>query len=405
MTKKTAEVSAQYEAYPYPERNPEDERKRLITGSPSHPLEIDHHVFAGLRDWNKPLRVLVAGGGTGDGLIQIAQVMKSANRTCHITYVDMSRAACEIAKERAKVRGLECRFVIGSLLDAPEMGTFDYIDCCGVLHHLPDPQQGFDALAQTLAPDGGLGFMVYAPYGRSGVYPLQEAFGALLRDLPPKEKLAKAKAIFKRIPKSHPFRLNPHLSDHQASDAGFYDLLLHAQDRPYTVGQLLDSLERAGLALSGFTQPALYDPAPFLPEGMAAPDCPKQRMELAEKLRGSLRLHVGYAVRAGKQDKSCANGTNPALVPHLKGVAAPALAAQIERKGRVGLTLGPEKEYLELPKKSAPLIARIDGRTSLANIAKALGMDPISFNAAWAPVHKGLGGYGVLLYSGLISAG
>ena len=35
-------VQEQYEDFPYPERNPSDERKRLITGSPSHPLEIDH---------------------------------------------------------------------------------------------------------------------------------------------------------------------------------------------------------------------------------------------------------------------------------------------------------------------------------------------------------------------------
>lgn len=38
-------VSEQYEAYPYPERDPADERRRLITGSPSHPLEMDHFLW------------------------------------------------------------------------------------------------------------------------------------------------------------------------------------------------------------------------------------------------------------------------------------------------------------------------------------------------------------------------
>ena len=35
-------VREQYEAYPYPPRDPRDETKRLIEGSPSHRLEIDH---------------------------------------------------------------------------------------------------------------------------------------------------------------------------------------------------------------------------------------------------------------------------------------------------------------------------------------------------------------------------
>jgi hypothetical protein len=34
-----------------------------------------------------------------------------------------------------------------SLLELPGagLGVFDYIDCCGVLHHLPDPAEGLRA--------------------------------------------------------------------------------------------------------------------------------------------------------------------------------------------------------------------------------------------------------------------
>jgi len=156
-----SDVKAQYEAFPYPERNPADEKKRLITGSPSHPLELDHHLFGGLRDWSKTTRILVAGGGTGDALIQLAQVLTSASKPYEITYIDLSTASRKIAQARAKMRGLKgIEFITGSLLDAAQYGPFDYIDCCGVLHHLPEPQQGFDALAQALAPGGGIGLMV-----------------------------------------------------------------------------------------------------------------------------------------------------------------------------------------------------------------------------------------------------
>ncbi|MFT8563581.1 MAG: methyltransferase, partial [Acetobacter orientalis] len=42
-------LAAQYEAYPYPERDPRDEQKRLFIGSPSHLREIDYWVFGAQR--------------------------------------------------------------------------------------------------------------------------------------------------------------------------------------------------------------------------------------------------------------------------------------------------------------------------------------------------------------------
>ncbi len=39
----------QYEASPYPARDPAEERLRLINGSPSHIDEVNHYVFGGRR--------------------------------------------------------------------------------------------------------------------------------------------------------------------------------------------------------------------------------------------------------------------------------------------------------------------------------------------------------------------
>ena len=100
----TGEVEAQYEAFPYPERDPRDEVKRLITGSPSLPQEMDHHLWGGARDWSRPLKALVAGGGTGDGLIQLCQMLTSAGRAYEVTYLDLSTRARAIAEERARQR-------------------------------------------------------------------------------------------------------------------------------------------------------------------------------------------------------------------------------------------------------------------------------------------------------------
>lgn len=395
-----SKVRGQYEAFPYPERDPKDEAKRLVTGSPSHPLEIDHFVFGGQRDWSRPLRVLVAGGGTGDGLIQLAQMMKQLGKPCDITYVDLSRASRRIAEARAKARQLDqIKFVTGSLLDAPDMGQFDYIDCCGVLHHLPEPADGFSALRAALAPDGGLGFMVYAPYGRSGVYPLQQAFGALYGDLDPTDRFKAARRIMKALPEGHPFRTNPNVNDHRESDAGFYDLLLHSQDRPFCVTELLNILGETDWQLSGFTMPSLYDLARLadVPGHLSE----AEKMAVAECLRGTIKTHVGYAVPAGRPPGR-ASGRNRSLVPHLKGVQPGQLAQAIARGKAPVLEFEGIKTKPDLPQKAAPLIAAIDGRRSLNDIAAMTETDPIGMGALWSRIETELGAWGVLLYSSIL---
>jgi SAM-dependent methyltransferase len=176
------QLAAQYEAYPYPARDPREEARRLVVGSPSHLREIDHWVFGARRPASRPLKALMAGGGSGDGTIMLAQQMAWAGRTGSVTWLDRSGHARKVATARAQARKLEnIAFEEGSILDLPRsgLGPFDYIDCCGVLHHLPDPAEGLAALASVLAPGGGIGLMVYAPHGRTGVYMLQDALRLL----------------------------------------------------------------------------------------------------------------------------------------------------------------------------------------------------------------------------------
>jgi len=395
-----SKVKEQYEVYPYPERDPEDEKKRLIAGSPSHPIEIDHFIFGGQRDWSKPLRILVAGGGTGDGLIQVAQLMAQAGKPCEVTYMDLSASSRKVAEARARVRGLkDIRFLTGSLLDAPDLGQFDYIDCCGVLHHLPDPVAGFKALRAALAPGGGLGFMVYAPYGRSGVYPLQEAFGALFEGLSPEERLKTARQIMETLPQGHPFACNPNVADHRKSDAGFYDLLLHSQDRAFTVAELLETLEQSGWSLSGFVMPALYQ----LERLTEVPDhLDKQaQMIVAEQLRGSIKTHMGYAV-ASDSPVSPASGTNRALVPHMRGIAPQKLAQGLAQGQRPKLAFTGTKSHLSLGREAAPLIGAINGRRSLNEIAATVGLDPISMGTQWPRIEHELVSWNMLNYSSIL---
>src|SRR6201996_3117994 len=201
-----AQLAAQYEAYPYPQRDPRDETKRLIVGSPGHLREIDHWVFGATRPASRPLRALIAGGGTGDATIMLAQQMARDGRAGSVTWLDRSAAALKIAQARAAARGLtNITWEQRSLLDLPGsgLGPFDYIDCCGVLHHLPDPAEGLRALVSVLAPGGGMGLMVYAPHGRTGVYMMQDAIRRLAPpEEPPQQRLDIARRVMKHLPET-----------------------------------------------------------------------------------------------------------------------------------------------------------------------------------------------------------
>lgn len=394
-------VQQQYEAYPYPARDPDDEAKRLIVGSPSNPVEVDHMIFGGKRNWKKPFRALFAGGGTGDALIMMAQKLTTAKCPAEITYLDMSTASRQVAEARAKARGLKnITFETGDLMTAPDHGEFDYIDSTGVLHHLPDPQAGFNALAKAIAPGGGFGCMVYAPYGRTGVYPLQEALNTLTTGEAPEAQVAMAKDVLKNLPSSNWFPKNGFVGDHKVSDAGLYDLLLHSRDRPYTVEDISETLEIAGLSLVSFHEPARYDPRRYLPEtlwprlaDLNAITC----AGLAERLAGDMKTHCFYAVRKDEA-RGQAKFTQTAR-PRLGDLPAAALGKQIEKRGELKIESNGQKVTIEIPKRAGALIALADGGLQLGQIAQMCGLDWIAFSSLWKPVDDALTGFNLMHYS------
>jgi SAM-dependent methyltransferase len=374
----TDRLRQQYEAYPYPARDPKDEAKRLITGSPSHLDEVAHYLFNGRID-ARPFRILVAGGGTGDALVMLAQHAAWAGLPTEITYLDLSEASAAIAKARLDARGLSgVRFVHGSLLDVADLapGPYDYIDCCGVLHHLDDPDAGLAALTAQLAPDGAMGLMVYAPLGRTGVYPLQSALRRLTDAGDPRRQVADAKRLLAGLPETNWLRRNEHLGDHRKSDAGLYDLLLHSRDMPFDVPDLLAWLGRAGLEPAGFPLTALYDPGWLIADpalAKRAKALPRaDQWALAEELSGAIATHVVYAAPAGRADGRSASVEDGALVPVPRDLETGDLAKRLKPGQPLPVTLSGVKLRLPLPRLAPAVLARIDGRASLAAIADQL---------------------------------
>ncbi len=394
-----ARLAAQYEAYPYPARDPADEARRLVVGSPSHLREIDHWVFGAARPATSPMNVLVAGGGTGDGTIMLAQQMAAAGRPGRVTYLDRSSTATGIARVRARARGLDIAWHEGSLLDLPGsgLGPFDYIDCCGVLHHLPDPAQGLAALLGVLAPGGGLGLMVYAPYGRTGVYELQDALRALAPEQEaPAARLDTAHRVMRHLPESAWLRRNTLFADHlTGGDAGLYDLLLNPRDRSFTVTAFHALLEAAGLAVTGWIEPMRYDPAIYLPDAKlrvrAGKLGPVQRAALAEALCGNMSTHVVYAVRTTEMPAS-PDGLAPAAVPVMREMGGADLAKHIRPDGTLPFLFDGLRVPVPLPPLAAAILRLIDGHRSVAAIGAELAgrTAPDAFARSWRDTYAPL---------------
>lgn len=383
-----AALAAQYEAYPYPQRDPRDEAKRLVVGSPSHLREVDHWIFGARRSAATPLNALVAGGGSGDATVMLAQQMASAGRPGGVTWLDRSAAARKVAGARVAARGLgNVTFAEASIIDLPGsgLGPFDYIDCCGVLHHLPDPLAGLRALVSVLAPGGGIGLMVYAPHGRTGVYMLQDALRLMApADQPPAQRVDIAKRLWRQAPETAWLRRNPWITDHvKGGDAGIYDLLLNPRDVAFSVPALAALVDGAGLEIRCLVEPFRYDPDSFLTdprlrERTALLD-PVQRAALAEAAAGNMGIHIAYCVRKG--EAVLPDWTDACAVPVLRELDAAKFAAGIPADGTLRVAADGLVVPVALPRLAAAIIARVDGQRSVGEIGDALAANGVSREA------------------------
>ncbi len=259
VAKDLKQVQDQYIDYPYPLRNPEDEKTRIILVGSFYLGEINHWLFGGEEDFKDNFRILVAGAGTGDAVICYAEQLKNTN--AEIVYLDFSKASMTIAQERAKIRNLKnIKWVNDSILNIPnlKLGKFDYINCVGVLHHLEFPDLGLKILKDSLSAKGGMDLMVYAHYGRTGVYHIQKLMQMVNKNITSRtEEVKNGWAVINSLPATNWYKLgNSVPSDHILfGDVGMYDLFLHKQDRSYTIPQVYELVEEAGLNFVDFNDP------------------------------------------------------------------------------------------------------------------------------------------------------
>ena len=291
------EIADFYERHPYPppidDLGPEidawiDGSRRRVEHArmwPTLPSRDDHAI-------------LVAGCGTSQAARYAVRYPRA--NVVGIDVSPSSLAATQRLSERHGLSNLELHQL--PIEEVASLGrTFEHIVCTGVLHHLANPATGLQALRDVLAPDGALRFMLYASYGRYGVY-LVPDYCRRLGVTPTPDEIADLIATLRELPTGHPLshllRNTPDFHD----DDALADALLNPRDRSYTVPELLDLVDTAGLQFGRWVHQAPYLPScgalTETPHGrriaaMALPD----QFAVVELFRGTMQRHSAIVYR------------------------------------------------------------------------------------------------------------
>jgi SAM-dependent methyltransferase len=368
-----------YSRHPYPPPVDNLDRARDEWRDPiRHRAEF--HLFWPRRPYRSDLDILVAGCGTWQAAKYA--LCRPAARVIGIDVSPTSIEHTDRLKRQYELNNLETRQLPIEQARELERG-FDLVVCTGVLHHLADPDAGLAALRSVLRPGGAIYLMVYAPYGRTGVYMVQEycrrlGVGTSERDI--RDLVATLEPLSQHHPLAPLLRAS---RDARNTDA-LADALLNPRDRSYSVPNLFDYLDRNGLTLGRW-----YWQAPYLPQCGAIAGTPhagrlaalpeRERYAAMELWRGTMATHsvIVYAADAAQdgQGVEFSDGEQwHCYVP----VRRPWTQLVEERlpAGAAGVLLNRSHPFhdllLVLDPEDRRLFAAIDGYRSIAEINAAV---------------------------------
>jgi SAM-dependent methyltransferase len=254
-------VSRQYERYRYP-RPIEDLEAWLADNWQWFDPSNAQRILWPDREYKPDLDILIAGCGTNQ-----AAVFAFTNPDAKVVAVDISQPSLDhhqYLKNKHGLHNLELHRL--PIEELPTLGLdFDLIVSTGVLHHLADPQAGMNAVARCLRPDGVIGAMLYAKYGRFGIEMLQSVF----RDLglgQNESSIALVRQTLSLLPADHPVQTYLSVARELQFDDALVDTFLPGRERSHTVNDCIDLVSSAGLVFQGW-----FHKAPYYPHNLFAP--------------------------------------------------------------------------------------------------------------------------------------
>lgn len=286
-----------YERKPYPAPFTSLDEHRDLYRDPKRRRALFHLVWP-TEPLQENLEILVAGCGT-------SQAARYALREpgARVVGIDISETCLRYTRDLQRKYDLQNLVLHRLPIErVEELGeAFNQIICTGVLHHLPDPDLGLRALRSVLRPRGAMHLMVYAPYGRAGIYMMQE-YCRLLRITDSDQALHELAATLEELPADHPIAGPMRGARDFEQPEALADALLHPLDRAYSVPQMYEWLERCGMSFGRWVHQA-----PYLPHcGMIAKTAHANRLAslaaplqhaAAELFRGTMIRHNVIAYR------------------------------------------------------------------------------------------------------------
>lgn len=244
-----------YETFPYPRAV---EGLEDFKAGRRQPIWNPKTSFSAFFPEVKPrtdIDILIAGCGTN-----LAPVFGAFMPEARVMGVDISEASLEISAEQCEAHGIDN--VVHRKLRLEDIAStglmFDFVCCTGVLHHLEDPVAGLRALGDVTRSHGAIMVMVYARYGRQGVYMLQELatkLGLGMDEL----TAAKVQKLLAMLPAQHPFRML-YPPGTVISLEEVMDMVLNPRDRSYRVEDVRSLVEDSGLRFHRWLGNATYRP-------------------------------------------------------------------------------------------------------------------------------------------------
>lgn len=251
----SAAVSQLYDTYPFPPDPMQDEPPPGYNWRWSWPAA--YSFCTGQKPSKLEIRILDAGCGTGSSTDYLAHL----NPQAQVVAIDLSAGTLAVAKERCRRSGAErVTFHHLSLYDVAQLeGEFELINSVGVLHHLPDPIRGLQAIASKLAVGGVMHIFVYAELGRWEIRLMQQAIALLQgkghRDYQDGVKVGRQ--LFAALPADN--RLVKYEKQRWAlenqRDECFADMYVHPHEINYNIETLFELIEASGLKFLGFSNP------------------------------------------------------------------------------------------------------------------------------------------------------
>ncbi len=231
-------VRDQYESNPYP--------RWISTGA----LENDEGNF--IFSESDPLQyhdILIAGCATGHIPIKVCKNYQASK----VTGVDLSLSSLAYGLRKVqemKIENLE--LMHGDILELENLKQkFDIIFSSGVLHHMKDPEAGWQVLANILKPGGLMKIGLYSELERQHITDCRQYI--IEHKIPDTPKgIRRIRKIIAGFPEGHPFRKVMPFNDFYSTSM-MRDLFFHVQEQCFTIPRIEKALNDFDLEFLAFS--------------------------------------------------------------------------------------------------------------------------------------------------------